>query len=405
MKLSDLGESGFLDLVRDWTAGPAPGVVLGVGDDAALLEVPGRERLLAISTDAWVHGVHFSLDYLTPDEIGHRCMAGSLSDLAAMGARGLATFVNVHAPEDLEVDFLRGVYQGMERIADSCGTAIAGGDTVRGQLALDITVVGTVRPGDVVRRSGAKAGDVICVSGDLGRSEAGRLLCSGAAEASAVPDRLRAVAEAGHRTPRPRFDVAELLNGLERRTVDLELERETVEPVRPTAMIDVSDGLAIDLRRLCAASGAGCRLDERLVPVDGAARRIAREQGRPETWLALGGGEDFELLFTIGAADVEILEAAARKAQLVIAPIGTIVHASEGLRLLAPDGTEQPLPEAGFDHFSGASARSGPDAKSPDAPDPDAPAPDRPSPDRPSPDRPARRSPSAASRARRKRPR
>jgi thiamine-monophosphate kinase len=351
MKLGDLGESGFLDLVRDWTAGPAPGVVLGAGDDAALLELPGRNRQAVISTDAWVDGVHFSRDYLTPDEIGHRCMAGSLSDLAAMGAEGLAAFVNVHAPDDLDVEFLRGLYLGMERIADSCGVAIAGGDTVRGQLALDLTVVGSVRPGEAVLRSGARAGDVICVSGELGRAEAGRLLCSGAVDAGAVPERLRSVAESGHRTPRPRFDVSRLLLSLERRAVDLERETETAEPVRPRAMIDVSDGLALDLRRLCAASGVGCLVEERLIPVDGAARRIARDQGRSECALALGGGEDFELLFTLAERDVEILAAAATRAQLSIAPIGRTLPASAGLRLVTMEGEEVPLPEAGFDHF------------------------------------------------------
>lgn len=356
MKLRDLGESGFLELVRDWTAGPAPGVVLGVGDDAALLQLPGRNRQVVISTDAWVEGVHFSRELLTPDEIGHRCMAGSLSDLAAMGAEGLAAFVNVHAPDDLEVAFLRGIYLGMERVADTCGVAIAGGDTVRGQLSLDITVVGTVRPGEAVLRSGAKPGDVICVSGDLGRAEAGRLLCSGAVDAASVPERLRAVAESGHRAPRPRFDVAQLLGRLERRTVDLEHEREDVQPVRPTAMIDVSDGLALDLRRLCAASGVGCILEERLIPVDGAARRIARDRGEPECALALGGGEDFELLFTIAGADAEVLSAAAVKAQLTIVPVGTVVPAAEGLRLVAADGTHRPLPEVGFDHFKAAAS-------------------------------------------------
>jgi thiamine-monophosphate kinase len=372
MKLGDLGESGFLDLVRDWTAGPAPGVVLGAGDDAAVLELPGSDRQVVISTDAWVDGVHFSRDYLTPDEIGHRCMAGSLSDLAAMGAEGLAAFVNVHAPRDLDVDFLRRVYLGMERVADSCGVAIAGGDTVRGQLALGITAVGTVRAGEAVLRAGAREGDVICLSGDLGRSEAGRLLLSGAVPRDSVPERLRAVAEAGHRAPRPRFDVARMLGSLERRTVDVENRTETAEPVRPTAMIDVSDGLSLDLGRLCAASRVGCVVEERLLPVDGAARRIARERGERESALALGGGEDFELLFTIAERDAEILTAAAAKAHVAAVPVGRIAHAADGLRLIALDGTSGPLGAAGFDHFAGPEARR---------PDPAAPG-DRPEPRR-----------------------
>jgi thiamine-monophosphate kinase len=142
-----------------------------------------------------------------------------------------------------------------------------------------------------------------------------------------------------------------MLLALERRTVDVENRSETVEPVRPTAMMDVSDGLALDLGRLCAASGVGCVVEERLLPVDGAARRIARERGDRESALALGGGEDFELLFTIAERDVETLTAAAVKAHVSVVPVGRIAHATDGLRLIAVDGTDGPLGAAGFDHF------------------------------------------------------
>ncbi|MGQ0722723.1 MAG: thiamine-phosphate kinase [Candidatus Eiseniibacteriota bacterium] len=350
MKLSDLGEGGLLDLLREWTAAPSPGIAVGPGDDAAVLDVPGATHQIVITTDAWVEGVHFSRALLAPDEIGHRAMAGSLSDLAAMGATGLAAFVNLHAPPDLPVDFVRGVYQGMERIAGACGVGIAGGDTVKGELALGITAVGTVPRGRAVLRSGAKAGDAILVSGELGRSEAGRLLLAGEVHET-LPERLRVVAEAAHRSPRPRFDVAKVLTTLERRTVDAQLSHETIESVRPTAMIDVSDGLALDLRRLCAESGVGCRIEEARIPVDGAARRIARNSGLPDTSLALGGGEDFELLFTIAAKDVELLLDAVAKVRLDVTAIGQITRGAESLRLVGEDGTERPLPDLGWDHF------------------------------------------------------
>jgi thiamine-monophosphate kinase len=351
MKLSDLGEGGLLDLLREWTAAPSKAIAVGPGDDAAVLDLPGEAtHQIVVSTDAWVEGVHFTRGLLAPDEIGHRVMAGSLSDLAAMGAVGLAAFVNLHAPPDLPVDFVRGLYQGMERIAGACGVGIAGGDTVRGQLALGITVLGAVPRGRAVRRSGAKVGDAVLVSGELGRSEAGRLLLSGEV-GEKLPERLRVVAEAAHRSPRPRFDVARVLTTLERRTVDAGLQRETIEPVRPTAMIDVSDGLALDLRRLCAESGTGCRIEEGRIPVDGAARRIARSRGLPEISLALGGGEDFELLFTFGAKDVDLLLDAIAKARLDVTVIGKITRGAEELVLVGEDGTERPLPDLGWDHF------------------------------------------------------
>lgn len=348
MKLSELGENGLLALIRDWTGSASPGVLLGPGDDAAIL-APSGDREIVVSTDAWLEGVHFSRAALEPDEIGHRAMAGSLSDLAAMGATGVAAFVNLHAPDDTTVDFLRRVYQGLDRVADACGVVIAGGDTVRGPLSLDITVLGTVAPGTALRRDGARAGDVICVSGELGGAEVGRRLLSGGTEHS-LPDALRAEAEAAHRTPRPRFDVARLLASLERRAVDVALRRETVTAVRATAAMDLSDGLALDLSRMCEASRTGARLREREVPVSRAARRMARLEGRRELDAA-SDGEDFEILFTIAPEDLDVLLDAARRAQIAVSPCGVMTLPDEGFVLEAEDGTEEPLVPRGWDHF------------------------------------------------------
>lgn len=349
MNLRDLGERGLLDLFRDWTGGATGGVRLGPGDDAALL-APTGTRELVVSTDAYVEGVHFSRAYLSPDEIGHRMMTGALSDLVAMNADGVAAFVNVHAPPDLEVDFLRRVYLGLDRVADSCGVVIAGGDTVRGELAFDLTVIGTVERDQAVRREGARAGDVICVSGELGGSEMGRRVLAGEIQTS-LPPGVRAEAEAAHRSPRPRFDVLHLLRRLERRTVDLDLSTETVEAIRPTAMIDISDGLGMDLFRLCEASHVGCRLEVRNIPVHAALRRYATLESLDIGELALEFGEDHELLFTIGAEDVEVMLAEARKASLAISPIGKIVSIRDGRTVLGENGTREPLEPAGWDHF------------------------------------------------------
>lgn len=360
MNLSELGENGLVELLKEWTGRSKARVRLGIGDDAAVLDPSGTEQIV-VSTDAWVEGVHFSAAYLQADEIGHRAMAGSLSDLAAMGARGAAAFVSLHAPPETSVEFVRGIYLGLDRVAGSCGVAIAGGDSVRGELALDITVVGFVKLGGAIRRDGAKDGDRIYVTGELGLSEAGRRSLAGELT-EPLPAGLRKVAESAHRSPSPRFDAARLLTSLQRRTADLQQQEEIVEPVRPTAMIDVSDGLAMDLGRLCEASHVGCRLEESRIPVGLAARRVARLAGQRETELALGGGDDFELLFTIAPRDEDVLLEAARAAQLPVAAIGTITSTRDGRYLVHDGGTMERLPQAGWDHFAASSGQTEPTA-------------------------------------------
>jgi thiamine-monophosphate kinase len=351
MKVSDFGEKGLLDLIRDWSAGASKPVILGIGDDAAILEA-SRDHEIVISTDAFVEGIHFTRELFAPDDIGHKAMAAALSDIAAMGAEGGAAFVDLFAPADEDIEFLRGVYQGMERIAGSCDVTIAGGDTTRGNFALAITVVGFAPAGEAVRRSGASPGDVVFVSGELGKSEAGRLLLSKESSIS-PPETVRRSAERAHKNPCPRFDVSRFLMNLRQRVVDLEARSETHLQVRPTAMIDVSDGLGIDLWRLCDASGVGCRIEEARIPVHAAAKEIALEKKGRATDLAMSGGEDFELVFTIPPEHREMMEAAARKIRLDITAIGKIARLEEGRSLVLENGKIAPWPQSGYDHYAG----------------------------------------------------
>jgi thiamine-monophosphate kinase len=352
MKVSDLGEGGLLDLIKTWSASAAKRALLGIGDDAAILP-PSGDREIVVSTDAFLEGVHFTRGVFAPDDIGHKAMAASLSDLAAMGAEGVAAFVDLTASGEESIDFLRGVYQGMARIAGSCNVAIAGGDTTRGAFSLAITVVGFSR-GAPVRRDGARPGDIVYVSGELGKSEAGRLLLNREVKVS-LPDEMLQISERAHKNPVPRFDVSNFLMSLTRRNVDLERNTEEIHPVRPSAMIDVSDGLGIDLQRLCDASHVGCRIEERRIPVDGTARQIALDRGGRAIDLALSGGEDFELVFTIPPEEREVLEAAARKARLGVKPIGTIAAIEEGWNLIREDGSVVEWPKSGYDHFASPS--------------------------------------------------
>jgi thiamine-monophosphate kinase len=353
MKVSDLGERGFLELVRAWTSDSSPRVILGVGDDAAILP-PSGDREIIVSTDAFLEGVHFTRPLFSPDDIGHKVMAATLSDLAAMGAEPWAAFVDLFAPGDSSVEFLRAVYAGMERVAGACGARIAGGDTVAGPLAFGITVIGTAPRGGAWRRDGARAGDVIYVSGELGKSEAGRLLLT-KESALELPGPMKESATRAHLNPVPRFDVVQHLRALTTRRVDLERETEEETPVPPTAMIDVSDGLGIDLVRLCEASGVGCRVEEARIPVNGAARQIALDRDGRASDLAMSGGEDFELLFTMRPDDRETLEASVKKNRLDVRAIGLLTSPEEGRVLVRDGGALVPWQARGYEHFrSGA---------------------------------------------------
>jgi thiamine-monophosphate kinase len=219
-----------------------------------------------------------------------------------------------------------------------------------GPLAIAVTVVGTVPRGGAWRRDGARAGDVLFVSGDLGKSEAGRLILEGKAGVD-LPGPMREKAVRAHRNPLPRFDVVEQLRALSTRRVDLERGVEEELPTPPTAMIDVSDGLGIDLARLCEASGVGCRVEESRIPVDGAARQIALERDGRAVDLAISGGEDFELVFTMRPENRDVLEASAKKRRLDVRAIGTFTHPEEGCVLVRAEGVTVPWPEKGFDHF------------------------------------------------------
>lgn len=339
MKLRDLGEGAFLERVRSWTATSNPELLLGVGDDAALLRTAASEDIV-VSTDAFLEGVHFTRTSFSPEDIGHKAMAASLSDLAAMGARGSAAFVNLFTPADTDVEFLERMYRGMRRAADPWGVAIAGGDCVVGPLALGITVVGFAPHGEAIRRSGARPGDVIFVSGELGGSEAGRALLEGL-QVHGLPETARNSAMKAHLQPRPRFDIL----------------RFVLEVTRPTALIDVSDGLGLDLSRLCEASGCGCRVDLGRIPMAAAARAVDEARGNSPGTLALGGGEDFELLMTVPEKDAGRLERGATERGVEFRSIGVVTEKMADKRLVHDDGTEVDWPSTGFDHFRPKAAR------------------------------------------------
>jgi thiamine-monophosphate kinase len=300
------GEFAYVSWLRRQT--PAdPRVPIGPGDDAAAIRLaPGAEAL--VTTDMLLEGSCFRLEEAGPFRVGRKAMAVNLSDLAAMAGRPIAAFVSVGLPRVAAAAIAEPLYRGLRSVADEFDTAIAGGDTNTwdGPLVISITAIGEPTGRGPVRRSGAKPGDWLFVTGPLGGSIRGHHLDF---------------------TPR----VREAIRLHER--FDLH------------AMIDISDGLAVDLKRLCAESGCGAVLDAAAIPISAAAR--AMNDGTPPLEHALGDGEDFELLFAVGANDGARLATDPRLAGVTVHRIGTCV--AEGL-WLQRDGTRQPLAATGYEH-------------------------------------------------------
>jgi thiamine-monophosphate kinase len=302
-----------------------PDVLLGVGDDAALV-VPPPGELLALCADTLVEGVHFPAD-LDPADIGWRSLAVNLSDLAAMGAKPAWALLALTLPrlDEAMEDWLEAFARGFGALAQLHGVALVGGDTTRGPLAITVQLGGHVPPGQALLRSGARVGDLVYVTGWPGDAAAGLALLQGRRECASRAD--RAALETRFRRPDPRVAVGLKLRGL------------------ATACIDISDGLAQDLGRLVAASGVGVRLRTAELPRSRALHALADELAAVR--FTLGGGDDYELLFTGPAVRTTLLRATLA-GMVPCHCIGEVV-AAPGVRCL--DAAGQEIQVAGWDHF------------------------------------------------------
>ncbi|MCH8499318.1 MAG: thiamine-phosphate kinase [Marinobacter sp.] len=293
------------------------GLVLGVGDDCALQAIPPG-HWLAFSVDTLVEGVHFPTGY-APEQLGWRALAVAASDLAAMGASPVCFTLALTVPE-ASVDWFEALARGMQHAATSFGMRLAGGDTTRGPLALSVQVHGLVPVGQGLRRSGARPGDLICVSGPLGNAAAALHWLS-----TPAPDARAEQLLASYHHPVPRLALGQWLQG------------------RATAAIDISDGLLADLAHICRASGVGASIDSATIPLTPALRASVGDEALT---LALYGGDDYELCFTLPPG---LQEALAREAPQVCTVIGKV---SSGADILL-DG--QPVMPHGYDHFGAQS--------------------------------------------------
>lgn len=331
MKLSEVGEWGLLaELLPGLPAGPE--VIVGAGDDAAVID--GGDRWLLLTIDMLVEGVHFSLTYTSFHDLGRKALAVNVSDIAAMGGRPTVAVVGLGLPPALELEDIRALYAGLREEAGLYGVSLVGGDTVASPDALSISValLGEVEPGRALLRSQALPGDIICVTGHLGAAAAGLAVLEGRL---ACPPEIAAPLVGAHLRPVARVGAGRVL---------------AASPGVGAAQ-DVSDGLVTDLSHICRASGVGCVLEAVRVPVAVAARALAAMSGDDPLAWALTGGEDYELLFTVRPWAAEEVERRLQDAGETVTRIGVITAAEEGTKLIHPDGREAPLTPAGYEHF------------------------------------------------------
>ena len=297
-------------------------VVLGIGDDAALLRVPAG-RLLVVATDTLNDGVHFPSDTI-PFDLGWKALAVNLSDLAAMGAEPAWATLSL-SMRDADAAWLDKFLDGFFELSQQFRVALVGGDTTRGPLSVGVTVHGFVAEGQGLRRNGARVDDDVWVTGTLG--DAAAALSQWRAGGAADPT-LRARMD----RPQPRVEA-----GRELATV-------------AHACIDVSDGLLADLGHVCVVSGVGARVDVDALPASGVLRSMLTEESR--RLLQATGGDDYELCFTAAPAQRAAIAAVAAKTGVAMTRIGAII-AGSGVSAFDARGGEWQAPRTGFDHFGG----------------------------------------------------
>jgi thiamine-monophosphate kinase len=295
----------------------------GIGDDCAVLHVPSSDDTL-VTTDFSLEGVHFRREWHPAEAVGHRCLTRGLSDIAAMGGRPLAVFLSLALPKELSQSWVKAFTRGLIHLADKHGAMLAGGDTAGSPAGIlaDIVVVGAVPRGKAILRSGARPGDRIFVSGQLGASAAALVELRAHPKKKLDPSRY-----SRHFYPEPRIELGRILR--DRRLA--------------SAMIDTSDGLSTDLSHICEESGVGAEIDQAAIP----RARVGKTRRVVELELALHGGEDYELLFTVPSGK----RLPSNLAGVPITCIGQITRPRRIL-LRGAGGTTHELKPHGWEHFS-----------------------------------------------------
>ncbi|WP_281541883.1 thiamine-phosphate kinase [Maribacter aestuarii] len=336
--LEKLGEFGLIDhLTKNFTI-TQKSTVKGIGDDAAVLDHNNSKTV--VTTDLLIEGVHFDLSYMPLKHLGYKAVMVNLSDVYAMNAMATQLTFSIAVSNRFPLEALEELYAGVQLACKTYGVDLIGGDTTSSKtgMLLSVTAMGQAKEDELTYRSGAKPNDLLVVSGDLGGAYTGLQVLEREKEVFKVnpnsqPD-LEPYSYIVERQLKPeaRKDIPELLKKLE---------------VKPTAMIDISDGLSSEILHLCKSSNVGCNLFEDKIPLDPTVISSCEEFKIDSTLVALSGGEDYELLFTIDQNDFEKI-----KGNPNLTVIGHMTDASSGAHMIARGGAQIPLTAQGWNSFS-----------------------------------------------------
>lgn len=336
--LSELGEFGLIEHLSKSFSIKRNSTIKGIGDDAAILDYKNSQ--IVLTTDLLVEGVHFDLSFMPLKHLGYKAIAVNVSDVCAMNAEPTQATVSIAISNRFTLEAIEELYAGIKLAADQYNIDIIGGDTTSSQtgLLISITAIGTITPEKIVRRDGANAGDLLVVSGDLGGAYMGLQVLNREKEVFKVnpqnqPD-LEPYSYLIERQLKPeaRVDIITLLEKLE---------------VKPTAMIDISDGLSSEVIHLCKDSNVGCRLYEEKIPLDPQTITTCEEFRLDSTTIALSGGEDYELLFTINQTDYDKI-----KGNPHLTVIGHMTGESGDVQLVTRGNTLVPIIARGWNSFA-----------------------------------------------------
>jgi len=334
-ELSELGEFGLIDHLTKNIKLKNTGSVKGVGDDAAVID--SRNKQTIISTDMLVEGVHFDLTYTPLKHLGYKSVIVNISDIYAMNAQPRQITVSIAISNRFSLEALEELYSGIYLACEKYKVDVIGGDTTSSVsgIIISITAIGEAAKGYVVYRDTAKKGDLLCVSGDLGGAYMGLQLLEREKAVFKEDPEMQPNLKGNdyilmrQLKPEARADIIKLLNDLK---------------VKPTSMIDISDGLSSEILHICKSSGVGCELYEDKIPIDPDTAKMADQFNLDPTICALSGGEDYELLFTIKQGDYDKI-----KDNLGVTVIGHITDKTSGKNLIGRDDSSQPLTAQGWD--------------------------------------------------------